>query len=100
MINVDLALLPAEAQKVIFAVSIYEADERKQNFGMVSDAYIRTVNAADGADIMRYDLIEDASTQTTRIFGELYRKDAEWKFRAIGDGYASGLQGLINNYRV
>ena len=100
VINVDLGLLPAEAQKIVFAVNIHDGPARGQNFGQVSDAYIRAVDAATGTEIMRYDLSEDASTQTTLLFGELYRKDAEWKFRALGDGYADGLEGLTRDFGV
>ncbi|KOV13500.1 chemical-damaging agent resistance protein C [Streptomyces sp. XY431] len=99
-INVNLATLPAEAARITFPVSIYDAVTRSQNFGQVRNAYIRVVNAAGGAEIARYDLSEDAATETAMIFGELYRNGAEWKFRAVGQGYASGLAGIAQDFGV
>ncbi|MEV7782358.1 TerD family protein [Kitasatospora sp. NPDC088351] len=99
-INVNLAGLPAEAAKITFPVSIYDAVARSQNFGQVRNAYIRVINAAGGAEIARYDLSEDAATETAMIFGELYRNGAEWKFRAVGQGYASGLAGIAQDFGV
>ncbi|WP_328956198.1 TerD family protein [Kitasatospora purpeofusca] len=99
-INVNLATLPAEATRITFPVSIYDAVTRSQNFGQVRNAYIRVVNAAGGAEIARYDLSEDAATETAMIFGELYRNGAEWKFRAVGQGYASGLAGIAQDFGV
>lgn len=100
VIEVDLNALPATADKVVFAVSIYEALERKQNFGQVGGAFIRAVDAGSGAEILRFDLSEDYSTETLVLFGELYRKDTEWKFRALGSGYSAGLEGLVRDYGV
>ncbi len=99
-LNVELALVPAEVQKIVFTVSIYEAEQRGQAFGQVTNAYIRVVNRADGVELARYDLSEDASTETAMIFGEVYRRDAEWKFRAVGQGYASGLRGIAIDFGV
>jgi tellurium resistance protein TerD len=99
-ILVDLSKVPANVDKVVFPVSIYDADARLQTFGQVSDAYIRVLNQADGAELARYDLTEDASTETAMIFGELYRHNAEWKFRAVGQGYASGLRGIALDFGV
>ncbi|MCC3771097.1 TerD family protein [Streptomyces sp. UNOC14_S4] len=99
-INVDLARVPAEVIKIVFPVSIYEADVRGQAFGQVRNAYIRVVNRADGRELARYDLSEDASTETAMIFGELYRHASEWKFRAVGQGYASGLRGIASDFGV
>ena len=99
-IKVNLAAVPAEAAKIVFPVSIYEGDKRGQNFGQVRNAFIRVVNQADGNELARYDLTEDASTETAMVFGELYRHGAEWKFRAIGQGYASGLTGIASDYGV
>ena len=99
-ILVDLSLVPANVDKVVFPVSIYDADARVQTFGQVSDAYIRVINQSDGAELARYDLTEDASTETAMIFGELYRYGAEWKFRAVGQGYASGLRGIALDFGV
>lgn len=100
VINVDLAGVPPEIDSIVFPVSIYDADARGQSFGQVRNAYIRVVNRAGGAEIARYDLSEDASTETAMVFGELYRNGAEWKFRAVGQGYASGLQGIARDYGV
>ena len=100
VINVNLATVPADVTKIVFPVSIYEAESRQQSFGQVRNAYIRVVNAADGAELARYDLTEDASTETAMVFGELYRHGAEWKFRAIGQGYASGLRGIAQDFGV
>ena len=100
VINVNLAGVPAEVEKVVFPVSIYDAETRQQSFGQVRNAYIRVVNQADGNELARYDLTEDASTETAMVFGELYRHGAEWKFRAIGQGYASGLRGIAQDFGV
>ena len=99
-IKVNLAAVPAEVDKIVFPVSIYEAETRSQNFGQVRNAFIRVVNQADNSEIARYDLSEDASTETAMIFGELYRNGAEWKFRAVGQGYASGLEGIARDFGV
>ena len=86
--------------KVVFPVSIYDASSRGQNFGQVRNAFIRIVNAANQAEIARYDLTEDASTETAMVFGELYRNGAEWKFRAVGQGYSDGLAGIARDFGV
>jgi tellurium resistance protein TerD len=99
-VRVDLAGLPAQADRVVFPVSIYEADAAGQSFGQVRNAFIRVVNQADNAEIARYDLSEDASTETAMIFGELYRSGNEWKFRAVGQGYSAGLSGIARDYGV
>jgi tellurium resistance protein TerD len=100
VINVNLAGLPAGSDKVVFLVSIYDADNRKQSFGQVQNAFIRVVNQADNNELARYDLSEDYSTETALVFGELYRNADEWKFRAIGQGYTSGLAGIAGDYGV
>ncbi|MFI0445987.1 TerD family protein [Actinomadura sp. 6N118] len=99
-IKVNLATVPAEVAKVVFPVSIYDAENRQQNFGQVRNAFIRVINQADNSEIARYDLSEDASTETAMVFGELYRAGAEWKFRAVGQGYASGLAGIASDFGV
>ncbi len=99
-IKVDLALVPADVDRIVFPVSIYDAESRRQNFGQVRNAFIRVVNQADGAELTRYDLSEDASNETAMIFGELYRHSGEWKFRAVGQGYSSGLAGIARDYGV
>ena len=99
-VKVNLAAVPAEVDKIVFPVSIYDADTRSQSFGQVRNAFIRVVNQGDGAELARYDLSEDASTETAMVFGELYRNGAEWKFRAVGQGYASGLAGIARDFGV
>jgi tellurium resistance protein TerD len=99
-VKVNLASLPADVDKVVFPVSIYDADARSQNFGQVRNAFIRVVNGAGNAEIARYDLTEDASTETAMVFGELYRAGGDWKFRAVGQGYASGLAGIARDFGV
>ena len=99
-IKVNLAAMAPEVDKIVFAVSIYDADARRQSFGQVSNAFIRVVNAADDRELTRFDLSEDASTETAMVFGELYRRGPEWKFRAVGQGYASGLAGIARDYGV
>jgi tellurium resistance protein TerD len=99
-IKVNLAAMSLEVDKIVFAVSIYDADNRRQNFGQVSNAFIRVVNAADDRELTRFDLTEDASTETAMVFGELYRRGPDWKFRAVGQGYASGLAGIARDYGV
>jgi len=100
VIKVNLATIPAEAERVVFAVSIYDADNRRQNFGAVRNAFIRVVNQANSAEIARYDLTEDASVETAMVFGEVYRNGPEWKFKAVGQGYASGLRGIAADFGV
>ncbi|MEU1625243.1 TerD family protein [Streptomyces sp. NPDC020096] len=100
VINVNLVAVPPEVDRVVFPVSIYEAEDRQQSFGQVRNAYIRVVNQADNRELARYDLTEDASTETAMVFGELYRNGGEWKFRAIGQGYASGLRGIAQDFGV
>lgn len=99
-INVDIGMVPAEAQKIVVPVSIYDAETRGQSFGQVSNAFIRVVDAGSNVEIARYDLSEDASTETAMVFGELYRHNDEWKFRAVGQGYTSGLAGIARDYGV
>ncbi|NNP70281.1 TerD family protein [Acinetobacter sp. Ac_5812] len=99
-LSVDLSKVPADVAKVIFAVTIYDGQTRNQNFGQVANAYIRVSNDAGGTEIARYDLSEDSSTETAMIFGELYKHGSEWKFRAIGQGFAGGLGPLAASYGV
>ncbi|MER6999706.1 TerD family protein [Streptomyces sp. NPDC000410] len=99
-IKVNLAGVPADVARIVFPVSIYDAETRQQSFGQVRNAFIRVVNQASGEELARYDLSEDASTETAMVFGELYRNGAEWKFRAIGQGYASGLRGIAQDFGV
>ncbi|OEC37942.1 chemical-damaging agent resistance protein C [Pseudomonas sp. 1D4] len=99
-VNVKLTGLAVDVKKLVFAVTIHDADSRKQSFGQVANAYIRVLNKADGKEIARYDLSEDASTETAMIFGELYRHNDEFKFKAIGQGFAGGLKPLAEAHGV
>ena len=97
---VDLAKVPPEVQKVVFTVTIYDADQRRQNFGQVQNAFIRLVDADTNAEVARYDLTEDASTETAMIFGEIYRHGNEWRFSAVGQGYSGGLAAMCRQFGV
>lgn len=99
-VKIELAKVSADVKKLVFAVTIHEAEARKQNFGMVSNSYMRVVNNDNGAEIARFDLSEDASTETAMIFGELYRHGAEWKFKAVGQGFAGGLGALAQQHGI
>ncbi|TDC55305.1 TerD family protein [Actinomadura sp. KC345] len=99
-IKVILAAVPPDVVRIVFPVSIRDADARKQNFGQVRNAFIRVTNQANGSQLARYDLSEDASTATSMVFGELYRDGAEWRFRAVGQGYAAGLGGVVKDFGV
>lgn len=99
-INIDLVALSPKVESIVFPVSIHDADSLGQNFGQVVNAFIRVVDRADNRELARFDLSEDASTETAMVFGELYRRGQEWKFRAIGQGYASGLTGIVRDYGI
>lgn len=94
-ISVDLSSLPSDVEKVQFIVSIHDAAERRQNFGQVQDAYIRVVNEASNEELMRFDLSEDYSLETSVIMAEMYRHNGEWKFNAIGQGFRDGLVAIL-----
>lgn len=98
IINVDLSKVPANVQRISFTVTIYEAETRKQNFGQVSNAFIRVVNQQTNEELIRYDLGEDFSIETAVVVADLYRYGSEWKFNAIGSGFQGGLAALCNNY--
>ena len=100
VINIDLKSVPPQAVSIVITVSIYDAESRRQSFGQVRNAYIRVVNLANDVELARYDLTEDASVETAMVFGEVYRYNGEWKFRAIGQGYASGLAGIAKDFGV
>lgn len=100
VIKVDLSKVPADVSKVVFCAVIYDGQARNQNFGQVANAYIRIVNTQGDAEVARYDLSEDSSTETAMIFGELYKNNGEWKFRAVGQGFAGGLGPLAASYGV
>jgi tellurium resistance protein TerD len=97
-IIVHLGAVPADVAKIAVCVTIHEGEARRQNFGMVSSAFIRCLDQAKNIEIVRFDLSEDYSTETAMIFGELYRHGGEWKFKAIGQGFQSGLAALVKNF--
>lgn len=99
-IMVDLSKVPAEIDKIDFTVTIYDAEKRSQNFGQVSNAFIRIVDEGSGTELIRYDLSEDFSIETAVIAGELYRNNTEWKFNAIGSGFSGGLAALCGNFGI
>ncbi|MGW2371910.1 TerD family protein [Kitasatospora sp. NPDC001683] len=99
-IEVRLADVAADVQKVVFAVAIYDAAQRRQTFGQVRGAYVRLTDADGGAEVARYDVTPETGSETAMVFGELYRHGADWKFRAIGQGYASGLAGIATDFGV
>lgn len=99
-LTIDLDLVPTEVEKITVGVTIHDAEVRKQNFGMVSKAYIRCLDANGEKEIARYDLSEDSSTETAMIFGEIYRAGGEWKFKAVGQGFAGGLGPLARSFGI
>lgn len=99
-ISVDLTKVPASIEKIVVAVTIYEGTDKNQNFGQIQNAYIRIVNASSNTEVARFDLTEDGSVETAMIFGELYRHAGDWKFRAVGQGFAGGLGPLARSYGV
>lgn len=99
-VNVTLESIAPEVQKIVVAVVIYEGEKNNQNFGMIERAYVRIVNTDGNSEIARYDLTEDGGTVTAMIFGELYRHNTEWKFKAVGSGYAGGFAALVREYGV
>ena len=99
-IIVDLSAISPDIFKLAFSVTIHDAPARGQNFGQVSAAFIRVVNVETDNEIVRYDLSEDASTETAMIFGEVYRNAGEWKFRAVGQGFAGGLGPMAKSFGV
>ena len=99
-VKIDLAKVPAEVQKIAITVTIHDAESRGQNFGQVQNAFIRVVNDQTNVEIVRFDLNEDYSTETAMIFGELYRHNGEWKFRAVGQGYNGGLSAMCRQYGI
>ncbi len=99
-IVVDLTKIPANIERIAFTVTIYDADVRHQNFGQVSNAYIRIVDMATGAEVIHYDLGEDFSIETAIVVGELYKRGGDWKFNAIGSGFQGGLAALCGHYGI
>lgn len=99
-IKIDLSKVPSNYSKIAFTVTIYEPEQRRQNFGMINNAFIRICNEVTGEELLRYDLGEDFSIETAVVFAELYKNGNEWKFNAIGSGYQGGLAALCANYGV
>ena len=99
-LTIDLATVPAEIERITVGVTIHDAETRKQNFGMVSKAYIRCLDANGDKELARYDLSEDSSTETAMVFGEIYRAGGEWKFKAVGQGFAGGLGPLARSFGI
>jgi len=97
---VDLSKVSADIDKAAITVTIHDAAARGQNFGQIANAFIRVVNQDTGIEIVRFDLAEDYSTETAMVFGELYRHNSEWKFRAVGQGYAGGLAAMCQQYGI
>jgi tellurium resistance protein TerD len=99
-VSIDLSKVPGDVERIAICVTIHEADARRQNFGQVQRAFVRCVNAANNSEIARYDLSEDSSTETAMVFGEVYRNGADWKFKAVGQGYKGGLGALASSFGV
>ena len=99
-VSINLPGVEAGVKRVVFAVTIHEAESRKQNFGMVRNAFMRVLNKDSGTELARYDLSEDYSTETAMIFGEIYRSGEEWKFKAVGQGFSGGLSALAKDHGV
>jgi tellurium resistance protein TerD len=99
-VTIDLTRVPADVDRIAICATIHEGDARRQNFGMVQKAFIRTVNGATNTEIARYDLSEDSSTESAMIFGEVYRNGGDWKFKAVGQGFKGGLGPLAGSFGV
>ena len=100
VIKINLTTLAADVDKVVITVTIHDAQARGQNFGQVDNAFIRVVNEETGAEVVRFDLGEDYSVETAMVFGEIYRHNGEWKFRAVGQGYSGGLAAMCHQYGI
>ncbi|MGO4379359.1 TerD family protein [Pseudoduganella sp. RAF53_2] len=99
-VSIDLTRVPTDVERIAICVTIHEADSRRQNFGQVQRAFVRCVNGANNGEIARYDLSEDGSTETSLVFGEVYRNAGDWKFKAVGQGYKGGLGALASSFGV
>lgn len=97
-LQIELSKVNASIQEIVFVVTIHEAEQRKQNFGQIKNSFIRIYDNATEKEIAKYELEENASTETAIEFGKLYKKDGEWRFQAVGDGYKSGLQSFVDKY--
>lgn len=99
-LKINLDKVPAAVKRIVIGVTIHDADARRQNFGQVSDAFMRIVNLDNDIEIARFDLAEDYSTETAMIFGEVYSHNGEWKFKAVGQGYSGGLESMCRQFGV
>ena len=99
-VTIDLAKVPPEVERIAICVTIHDGETRRQNFGMVQKAFVRTINANGNAEIARYDLSEDSSSETAMVFGEVYRNGGDWKFKAVGQGFKGGLGPLASSFGV
>lgn len=99
-VQVDLSRVSPQIEKIAITVTIHDAQARGQNFGQIANAFIRVVNQDNNIEIVRFDLAEDYSTETAMVFGEVYRHNGEWKFRAVGQGYAGGLAAMCQQYGI
>lgn len=99
-IKIDLSKVPNRIRRIVVCVTIHDAEARKQNFGQVRDAFMRIVNMDNDVEIARFDLSEDYSTETAMIFGEVYSRNGEWKFKAVGQGFSGGLEAMCNQFGV
>ena len=99
-VTIELDKVPADVEKIAVCVTIHDAEAKRQNFGMVASAYVRCVDAVSNVEVARYDLSEDASVETAMIFGEIYRHNGEWKFKAMGQGFKGGLGPMAKNFGV
>ena len=99
-IKVDLSLVPANVSKIAFTVTIHEALERRQNFGQVSNSFVRVVNEDTKEELLNYELGEDFSIETAIVVCEIYRHNGEWKFNALGSGFEGGLEALCKNFGI
>ena len=100
VIKVNFDAIPSDYTNLSVAVTIYDADNRLQNFGMVNNAYVRVADEETGEELIRYDLSEDFSTETAIVVAEIYKKNEEWKFKAVGSGYNGGLAALCRQYGI
>lgn len=99
-IKIDLSKIPTDIEKIDIVITIYDAANRLQNFGMVANAFVRVVDEATNKELLRFDLSEESSTKTGVVMGRLYRYNSEWKFQAVGDGYDGGLEAICSNYGI
>lgn len=100
VINVDLTKVPSSVEKIMFTVTIHDGQERSQSFGQVDNAFIRLVDEVTGEEVARFDLSDESATETAMMFGELYKHEGDWKFKAIGQGFKGGLGAMASNFGV